>query len=85
MEFNFVNKLEHLEHRGITIYHQERTKVVKGETIGTGKFFYSIGSGVRVSCLEEFKTLEDAKEKIDYQLEQMRKYPDVYAQIKRKR
>lgn len=84
-----------LEYRGIKIYHQEKCTEVKQhnktsghrwtERVGTGKFFYSIGDGVRVSCQEEFKTLGAAQDRIDYQLKQMELYPEVYAQIPRKK
>ena len=86
--------MSRIKYRGITIFHQEKCKVVNHhdktsghhwtERVGTGKFFYSIGDGVRVSCNEEFKTLEDAQERIDYQLKQMELYPELYAKIPRR-
>ena len=80
-----------IQYRGITIYHNEVCKEIHHYNpcsghhwtvqIPQGKFYYSIGDGVRVSCLTKFKTIEKAKETIDYQLKMMEKYPEVYAQI----
>ena len=83
------------EYRGIKIYYYEKCKEVKRhnplsghrwiEKIPTGKFYFTIGDGVRVSCLEEFKTIQDAQDKIDFQLKMMEQYPEVYAKIPRKK